>query len=323
MSRIHIPCAETPLVVSASRATDIPAFHGAWFMERLNVGFCRRKNPFRPSIERIISFEKTCAFVFWSKNPAPFLKHLPAIHDAGFAFYFLFTLNDYEKEQLEPHLPPLKERINTFKRLADMLGSHRVIWRFDPIILGNELHAGEVLSRIDRIGRELSPYTEKLVFSFVDMYRKTEKRLRALGLRAPLEGEIYRLAQGIEDMNLSWPRKITLNTCAEYANLSAFGIGKNACIDAKLLLRLCPSNENLQKALSLQEGMQLSLLPMGQSPRDKGQRKGCGCFPSKDIGAYNTCPYFCAYCYANHSEGLVRKNMAQCMHMPKTREALL
>ncbi|WP_239446636.1 DUF1848 domain-containing protein [Mailhella massiliensis] len=324
MARAHIPGAETPLVISASRATDIPAFHGAWFMGRLNAGFCRRKNPFNPGQESLISFEKTCAFVFWSKNPAPFLENLDAIRSAGFAFYFQFTLNDYEKEGLEPHLPPMRVRLDTFKRLADRLGPHRVIWRFDPIILGGGLHEAEILDRVDRMGRTLSPFTEKLVFSFVDMYRKTARNLHALhpGFRAPSEEEICRLAQGMASMNRSWPHPLTLAACAENTDLHNFGIRKNACVDAFLLSRLCPDNEALQQALHPKPSP-LSLLPQEKAPRDKGQRKACGCFPSKDIGAYDTCPHLCAYCYADRSERLVRKNMARCLFMPETREALL
>ena len=32
--------------------------------------------------------------------------------------------------------------------------------------------------------------------------------------------------------------------------------------------------------------------------RQKGNRKECGCFASKDIGEYDTCPHGCVYCYA-------------------------
>ena len=51
-------------------------------------------------------------------------------------YYFQFTLNDYVREGLEPNVPPVAERIDTFKRLADRVGKERVIWRFDPLMLG-------------------------------------------------------------------------------------------------------------------------------------------------------------------------------------------
>ncbi|MDR1659086.1 MAG: DUF1848 domain-containing protein, partial [Desulfovibrio sp.] len=34
-----------PLVISASRRTDLPAFHADWFMDRLRRGHCVWTNP--------------------------------------------------------------------------------------------------------------------------------------------------------------------------------------------------------------------------------------------------------------------------------------
>ncbi len=51
-------------------------------------------------------------------------------------YYFQFTLTDYVREGLKPNVPPVAERIETFKRLADRIGKERVMWRFDPLMLG-------------------------------------------------------------------------------------------------------------------------------------------------------------------------------------------
>lgn len=317
----------TPLVISASRATDIPAFHGDWFMARLRAGFCRRRNPFNSRQESIISFARTRVFVFWSKHPAPFVPHLAEIAATGRQFYFQHTLNDYEAEGLEPGLPSLQRRLDGFKRLADTLGPQRVVWRCDPLILGGGLGVERLLERLDRLGRELAPYTEKLVFSFVDMYRKTATALRRLdpGYRAPTADEMRELARGIAALNRGWPHRLELATCAEGLDLSALGIRKNRCIDAALIRRLCPQDELVQAELAPRR--QLSLLPGLEAapsvPRDAGQRPDCGCMPSKDIGAYDTCPHFCVYCYANRSERAVRANLQRCRRHPGERESLL
>ena len=105
-----------PLIVSASRSTDIPAFYGDWFKARLNAGYVQWKSPFGGK-PLYVSFEKTRVFVFWSKNPAPFFPHLDLLDRLGYGYYFLFTLNDYDAEGLEPGVPPAGGRIDTFIRL--------------------------------------------------------------------------------------------------------------------------------------------------------------------------------------------------------------
>ena len=309
-----------PLVISASRATDIPAFHADWFMNRLDAGYCVWENPFNANQKQCISFEKCRAFVFWSKNPVALIPHLPKVIERGYQFYFQYTLNDYDKLGLEPCLPSLKKRIELFKWLSEKIGRHRVIWRFDPIILGGGLTVENTLDRLYAIGREIAPYTEKLVFSFVDWYKKTERELGKIdkSFRAPSNEEMLRLANGIVEVERALPSRLKLATCAETLDLDTLGIEHNKCVDPGLLRRLCPDCEEFQKAdgKSQQRVSQGSLLDISvkiqtKSAKDNGQRKPCGCAPSKDIGTYNTCLHFCAYCYANQSQKAVLSKMEE------------
>ena len=112
-----------PLILSASRETDMPAFYADWFVSRLREGWCEWKNMYNGDI-REVSFDKTRMIVFWWKNPKPLLERLDEVEPLGFRqYYFQFTLNDYVREGLEPNVPPVAERIDTFKRLADRIGT--------------------------------------------------------------------------------------------------------------------------------------------------------------------------------------------------------
>ena len=89
--------AQTPIIISASRSTDIPAFYSDWFMNRFKKGYLSWINPFNRSQPFYVSFAKTRLIVFWSKNPEPLIKHLHFFDKKGINYYFQFTANDYEK----------------------------------------------------------------------------------------------------------------------------------------------------------------------------------------------------------------------------------
>lgn len=165
--------AQAPLIISASRATDIPAFYADWFFRRLEKGHVRWRNPFSGQ-DSYVSFGNTRFIVFWSKNPAPLLPYLPILKERGIGCYIQYTLNDYEAEGLEPNVPPLSQRIETFRRAVEALGRGAVVWRFDPLILTDKINIDTLLEKIAHIGNALTGYTEKLVFSFADIesYKK-------------------------------------------------------------------------------------------------------------------------------------------------------
>lgn len=109
--------AQAPIIVSASRSTDIPAFYADWFFNRLDRGYSAWTNPFNGK-QSCISYQKTRFIVFWSKNPAPLIPYIETLKEKNINFYIQYTLNDYEDEKLELGVPKLDECINTFKPLV-------------------------------------------------------------------------------------------------------------------------------------------------------------------------------------------------------------
>jgi len=299
-----------PVVVSASRATDIPAFFADWFSKRLTAGYCAWVNPFNANQKLYVSFAKTRAFVFWSKNPKPLFQYLQQVEDLGIGYYFQFTLNDYDAEKLEPGVASLDKRIETFLELSQRIGPERVIWRFDPLLIGRGLTAEGLLEKINEVAERIQGATQKLVISFADIsaYRKVQSNLGKTGgaFREMNAAEIETISAGLVDLRRR--TGLVVGTCAENVDLSRYGITHNRCVDDELLAKLYPDDRQLMTFLgrSSQDDL-FSEMPV-KVKKDPGQRKECGCIVSKDIGSYNTCPHLCNYCYANSSqESVMRK----------------
>lgn len=297
--------AAAPMIVSASRATDIPAFYSEWFFNRLDAGYVRWINPYNGK-GSFVSFANLRFIVFWSKNPEPILPYLSILQERGIGYYFQYTLNDYQSEGYEPNLPGLERRISTFKRLVDVSGPDSAVWRFDPLLLTNKVGIDELLSRISAISERLNGYTDRFVFSFADIssYAKVARNLQTQGVRYRewTEDDMLRFAMGLKDLRLG----MALSTCAERIDLSEFSISHNRCIDPELIIRRSPQLQNEV----------IWLHP------DKGQRKLCGCIASKDIGQYNTCPHGCVYCYANTSPAIAASNHQRHINQP-TKDSII
>jgi DNA repair photolyase len=300
-----------PVIISASRATDIPAFHAEWFMNRLKAGYAGRINPFN-QIPQYVSFEKTRVLVFWTKNAKPMMKYLDDLDRFHINYYFTFTVNDYEEEALEPGLPPLEERIKTFKELSRRIGMGRVVWRFDPLILGEKLTVQNLLKKIEDVGGQLFKYTKKLVISFVDIncYKKTASNLKqSRKIYREFTGkDVETLAKGLQRLNNRW--HLDIATCAEKYNLEGYGIKHNRCVDDKLMIREFKNDRKLMEFLGYEEVLfNTGIARASKKLKDKGQRKECGCITSRDIGIYSTCGHLCLYCYANGSRAQVTANL--------------
>lgn len=332
---------QVPVIVSASRSTDIPAFYADWFFHRLEVGYSAWTNPFN-GVRSYVSYQNTRFIVFWSKNPRPLLEYLPVLERRRIGCYVQYTLNDYEAEGLEKNLPSLGQRINTFKQLVEELGVGHVIWRFDPLVLTDTINIDSLLSKIENIGDQLRGYTEKLVFSFADIlsYRKVQTNLKKANINYLdwTEDKMREFSQKLVKLNGKW--EYELATCGEKIDLTEFGIKKNHCIDDDLIIKFAHNDKALMDYLKVkifkpQPVLFGSQLPNGafelpdgsgryavhSDNRDKGQRLFCGCIKSKDIGEYNTCIHGCEYCYANASKELAIANYLKHKENP-TKESI-
>ena len=316
--------AQSPVIVSASRSTDIPAFYADWFMERLKAGYVKWYNPFN-GVPLYVGFKNARLIVFWSKNPSPMLANLDELDKICPNYYFQYTLNDYDEEKIEPRVPKVDDRIATFKALSDRLGRDRVVWRFDPLILTDTLTVPKLLEKIERIGDRIAPYTSRIVFSFIDIaaYKKVAANMARGGVQARefTPDEMEEMAAGIGKLVKGWG--ISAGTCGEIKDLDKYGIEHNRCVDDRLIMKCFNQDRALMEFIGARYvEPDMFTNPSGgwvldEYRKDTGQRKACGCIMSKDIGEYNTCPHLCHYCYANTSNATAMANWnrhCECPH---------
>jgi DNA repair photolyase len=300
----------SPVTLSTSYRTDIPGFHSGWFFNRLDKGYLVYTPP-RSSKQIRVSFENTRLIVFWTKNPAPMAARLDELDQRGIGYYFQYTLNDYEAEGLEPNLPSLENRIDSFRHLAGRIDKERVIWRFDPLILTDTITPEILIQRVARIAKQLSGHTEKLVISFFKCgeHKKSDRKLDRAGIqyRDFTADEIAFVAKELGKIGTE--HNLTVAACAEDYDLSLYGIEKNKCIDDALIKKVFSHDKALMDHLNHPENLSVS-----------GQRKACRCITSEDIGQYSTCKHNCLYCYANASEIVVNRNFKR---IDQTGEILL
>ncbi len=290
------------MIVSASRRTDVPAFYMEWFLRRLAAGRVRVANPFRPSQQRVISLgpDDVDAIVFWTRDPGALVRASDRLEELGHrrtvALVTITGLAGTERGRvLEPRVVPTARAVDGFLRLAERWGDpRRLAWRYDPVLLGPRDAPGEHLERFARLARRLDGATDRAIVSFLDLYRKTARRLAAAGypVEMPEPGApvLRDLVAGLAAV--AREHGMTLELCAEPPVYGGTGARRGRCIDPDRLAALWPGRP----------------FPRG---KDRGQRPDCGCCPSVDVGMPDTCLGGCAYCYAVRSDGVARRNRAR------------
>jgi hypothetical protein len=266
------------MIFSASRRTDIPAFYGEWMLNRLRAGEVVLRNPMNRRQVSVIQFTPANidAIVFWTKNPAPFIKYLPEIDSLGYSYYFQFTITPYQ-DDIEKNIDKT-EIIETFIGLSNTIGKEKVIWRYDPIFINDKYSMDYHIEHFEKIADQIHAYTEKCVISFVDQYSFLDDNFKKSRIKTMTDEQKHVFARNIGTISSRYSPKLEIATCCEEIDPDTYGFRHNSCIDGELIARI---NKQFRGA-----------------KKDPSQRRGCGCVTSRDIGVYNTCRNGCVYCYA-------------------------
>lgn len=275
------------MIINTGSRTDIPAFYSEWIFNRLKAGFVYVRNPYFPKLVHSYRLDPEVVDLlsFCSKNPGPMLPRLDEL--SAYECFFFISITPYGK-RIEPNVPDKNAVIASTIALADHLGPKRVAWRYDPVFIDATYTEEYHLRAFRKIASSLSGHIAFCVISFIDLYEKTKRNFPGVNEVRP-EAQL-RLGEKLAEIASEYGIKIY--SCLENPELSRIGIDTSGCF----------SKEVAEKAL----GYEL-IVP----PAKKGARQGCSCLLGNDIGAYNSCPHGCLYCYANYDKSLVMENHAK------------
>ncbi len=288
------------MIVSASYKTDIPAFYGAWFRQRLDAGFADVANPYGGPSQRVgLDAAAAAGFVFWTRNAAPFLPILDDLAAARRPFVVHYTITGYPRA-LDRATIAADQAVAQLRMIAERFGPRVGVWRYDPIVFSSLTPPDAHRERFAALARRLASAVDEVIVSVAQIYRKTGRNLAAAAQTHGFEwadprDDDKRLV--LADLaGIAADEGLRLSLCGQRALLVP-GIADARCIDTERLADVAGAAES-------------RAMPAAGSPH----RKGCGCAPSKDIGAYDSCPHGCVYCYAVGGRAVAQQTHAR--HQP-------
>jgi hypothetical protein len=268
------------MIVSASYRSDIPAFYGDWFRTRLAEGYALVANPYSGGEYRVALHPAAVdGFVFWSRNPAPFRPVLDQLAGQRRPFVLQFTITGYPRA-LESAVPASETAVALLRDLSGRFGRRSLVWRYDPILISDLTLEAWHEENFGRLTASLAGSVDEVVLSFAQIYAKTGRNLAAAAKR---HGFAWR------DPDDEAKRRLIarLAECAAAAGMQA-----TVCAQPRLLAGLA------RPALCIDAGRLSNVAGRVIGAKPKGNREDCACHESRDIGAYDSCPQGCAYCYA-------------------------
>lgn len=276
------------MIISASYKTDIPAFYGEWFMNRLRAGYCKMVNPYSRQVYTVSLLQSDVdGFVFWTKNLGPFLRYLPEIRQRA-PFLVQYTLTGYPRS-LETSVVHRDRAVQHIRQVAAEYGPRAAVWRYDPILFTSETDADYHRCNFEALASALEGATDEVVISFAHIYQKTRRNLERAAAACSFTwedpAEPVKLELAADLVAIARQHGMQLTTCSQNQYIT-FGARPARCVDADRLSDVA--------------GRPIKV------PR-KGNRPDCECHQSRDIGDYDTCPHGCVYCYAVLHEELALK----------------
>ncbi|MDO5570556.1 MAG: DUF1848 domain-containing protein [Bacteroidales bacterium] len=263
------------MIINTGGRTDTVQYFTKWLLKRFKEGYVYSRNPLFPN--KVTRYDLTPdnvdVVMFCSKNYEPILDELPNIINR-FHTYFHYTITAYGKD-IEPGVPSIAKSIETLKKLSAIVGKQRVAWRYDPVLLTDKYTVKVHMETFEYLAKELSPYVDRCIFSFVEMYKKLETNMPELIPLTEIDKET--LTNGLGE--IAKKNELYIQTCGTNGDYSKQGIHSSGCMTLKMVGK---ANEISFRDL-----------------KHKGMREGCHCMESRDIGAYDTCLNGCKYCYAN------------------------
>lgn len=280
------------MIVNVGGRTDIVNYYSEWLMNRIKDGYAYSRNPLFQDIVSKISLKKedVDCLMFCSKNYQPMLKYMKELNEK-YRVICHYTITAYGKD-IEPNVPTIEESIQTLIKLSSIVGKEKVLWRYDPILLTKNYTVEKHLETFAYMAKRIAPHVQRCIFSFVEMYQKLNYNMPEI---IPFtEEDKIRLLKGISEISKKY--NLYTQTCGTDENYEKYGIHLSGCT----------TKEILEEAHNV----------MYKSKKIKPIRKGCHCLPNRDIGAYDTCPNGCKYCYANTRPSLAIENRK--LHNPNS-----
>ena len=277
------------MIVSASYRTDIPAFYGRWFLDRLNAGWCRVVNPYGGQVSEIaLDRAAVDGFVFWTRHVGPFVPVLAEVARRGYPFVVHQTITGYPRA-LETSVTDADSAVAQLYQLHKDYGPRVAVWRYDPILISDLTPPDWHRTTFRRLAAALAGATDEVVVSFAAIYRKTARNLdraarrHGFAWRDPPAEEKGALLADLAGIAADHGQRLTLCT---QPGLVGPATPAARCVNADRFSDVA--------------GRRIA------APT-RGNRPGCLCAESRDIGAYDTCPHGCVYCYAVQHRDVARR----------------